>query len=129
MPFNRLGRRKFLGVLGGAAAVLPLAANAQQASKLPTIGFFSPLSASAANPWSAAFAQRLRELGWMGPNFPDLFRRAAEFVDKILRGAKPADIPVEQPTRFDLVVNLNTATALELTIPKTVLVRTAEIIE
>ena len=49
-----------------------------------------------------------------GPNFPDLFRRAADFVDKILRGAKPADIPVEQPTKFDLVINLTTAKALGL---------------
>ena len=64
-----------------------------------------------------------------GPNFPDLFRRAAEFVDKILRGAKPADIPVEQPTKFELVVNLTTAKALGLTIPETFLVRADEVIE
>jgi ABC-type uncharacterized transport system substrate-binding protein len=52
-----------------------------------------------------------------GPNFPDLYRRAAEFVDKILRGTKPADLPVEQPTRFDLVINLTTAKALGLDVP------------
>ena len=52
-----------------------------------------------------------------GPNFPDLFRRAAELVDKFLRGKKPADIPVEQPTKFDLVINLTTAKALGLDVP------------
>ncbi len=55
-----------------------------------------------------------------GPNFPDLYRRAAEFVDKILRGAKPADLPVEQPTKFDLVLNLTTAKVLGLKNPRIV---------
>ena len=64
-----------------------------------------------------------------GPNFPDLFRRAAEYVDKILRGAKPTDIPVEQPTKFDLVINLITAKALRLTIPPTLLARADEVID
>ena len=64
-----------------------------------------------------------------GPNFLDLHRRAADFVDKILRGTKPADIPVEQPTRFDLVINQITAKAIELKIPETFLVRADEVIE
>ena len=64
-----------------------------------------------------------------GANFPDLFRRAADLVDKILRGAKPADIPVEQPTKFDFVINLTTAKALGLKIPEAVLLRADEVIE
>jgi putative ABC transport system substrate-binding protein len=64
-----------------------------------------------------------------GPNLADQFRRTGDYVDKILRGAKPADIPVEQPTRFDLVVNLTTAKALGLDIPPALLARADEVIE
>ena len=75
--------------------------------------------------------ERLEAGGLMsyGPNFPSLYRRAGDFVDKILRGAKPADIPVEQPTKFDLGVNLGTAKALRLKIPEAFLLRADEVIE
>jgi putative ABC transport system substrate-binding protein len=64
-----------------------------------------------------------------GASFLDLYRRTAELVDKILRGAEPADIPVEQPTKFDLVINLTTAKALGLTIPGTLLATADQVIE
>ena len=62
-----------------------------------------------------------------GPDYPDLFRKAAEMVDKILRGTKPADIPVEQPTKFELAINVKTAAALGLTIPQTFLASVDEV--
>ena len=64
-----------------------------------------------------------------GPNVADLFRRAATYVDKILKGAKPADLPVEQPTKFELIINLKTAKALGLTIPQSILIKTNQIIQ
>ena len=89
------------------------------------------LAIAAALPTVYAFREFVDTGGLMsyGPHFPDLFRRASEYVDKILRGAKPADLPVQQPTRFELIVNLKTAKALGLTVPPALLARADEVIE
>jgi putative tryptophan/tyrosine transport system substrate-binding protein len=89
------------------------------------------LALAARLPTMHSFREWVEAAGLMsyGPNFPDLFRRAADLVDKILRGAKPADIPVEQPTKFDLVINMTTAKALGLDVPPTLLARADEVIE
>jgi len=89
------------------------------------------LALEARLPTIYGFRESLESGGLMsyGPNLPDLYRRTAEIVDQILRGIRPADIPVEQPTKFDLVVNLTTAKALGLTIPETFLVRADSVIE
>jgi putative ABC transport system substrate-binding protein len=82
-------------------------------------------------PTMYAFREYVQAGGLMsyGPNFPDLFRRSGDFVDKILRGAKPAEIPVEQPVKFDLIINLSTAKALGLKIPEAFLLRANGLIE
>ena len=81
---------------------------------------------------TASLYREFAEAGGMlsyGPNLPDLFRRAATYVDKILKGRKPADLPVEQPTRFELMINMRTAKALGLTFPPTILIRADHVIQ
>jgi len=98
-------------LIAGAARIADLA----RKKRLPTIGFIEYAKAGG--------------LLAFGVNFPDLWRRAAGFVDKILKGAKPADLPVEQPTKFEVVVNLKTAKALGLTLPSSLLLRADSVIE
>jgi len=98
---------------------------------LTNIGRINALAMTARMPTIYNGKEYLASGGLMsyGPNYSDLFRRSAEFVDKILRGAKPGEVPVEQPVKFDLVINLTSAKALNLIVPPTLLVRADEVIE
>ena len=84
--------------------------------RLPTIAF-------ASEQWEAGV------LATYGPNVPTLYRRAGAFIDKILKGANPADLPVEQPTQFEFLINLRTAKAIGITVPRTILARADNLIE
>jgi hypothetical protein len=106
MQFNRLKRREFITLLGGAAVAWPVAGRAQQ-------------------------DQRMRRIGMLmnGPEAADQFRLAAGYIDRILGGEKPADLPVQAPTKYDLVINLKTAKVLGITVPPMLLARADEVIE
>jgi len=113
----RRGRAELLVVLNDSMLIANARLLADLAAKrrVPAIGF-------------TEFAQGGGLMSY-GVNFPDLWRRAATFVDKILKGAKPADLPVEQPTRFEMVLNMKTAKALGITFPPTILIRADQVIQ
>ena len=122
-------RREFITLLGGAVA-WPFAARAQQPGKLPTVGFLVP-GTPATLP--AVYFERFFITGGglisYGPDFPDQYRLAAGYVDRILKGEKPAELPVQAPTKYELVINLKTAKNLKLDIPTPVFARADEVIE
>ena len=131
-------RRTFVALVSGGLLTAALAAEAQQTGKVYRVGVLSPFSSSfGPGPSFEAFRQTLRnheysEAGGLmtyGPNLVDNFRRAATYVDKILKGAKAGELPFEEPTRYHLVVNRKTAMALGLTIPQALLGQAAEVIQ
>ena len=120
-----LRRRHFIAALGGAAAAWPLGAARSPARALSRLR-----SARGCRRSSITAVMSKQGVSCPADQTSDMFRRAGELVDKILRGTKPSDIPVEQPTKFELVINLTTAKAIGLTIPQSFLpLRADEVIE
>jgi ABC-type uncharacterized transport system substrate-binding protein len=117
----------FEGLRGGADALYVCSEPLVNTNRIRVI----TLALGARLPTMYGYREFVESGGLMsyGPNIPDLFRRAGDYVDKILRGTKPGDLPVQQPTKFDLVINLTTAKALGLKIPESFLLRADEVIE
>src|ERR1041385_4625773 len=126
---RRRSRSRLLSVTkGGAQALIVAAGNPIILARLDQIVGFAQRSRLPSIHGAKQYVDA-RGLMSYGPSTTDLFRRAATYVDKILKGAKPADLPVEQPTKFELVINLKTAKALGLTIPPSLLQRADHVIQ
>jgi len=138
-----MDRRAVIIYVGACALIASSRANSQPSKKLPRVAVVSnstpsncahirlltAFAASRRMPAMYAFREGLEAEGLMsfGSNIDDVFRRAAGYVAKILRGAKPGDLPIEQPTKFELVINVKVASALGLTIPPSLLLRAEQL--